>query len=469
MLPKNLKFGSKVESASARSYRSNIAPQNGTGVYNLGDTIIVNVPTRNNLCLVPTESYLKFDARVTSGGAGNVVRWDSCGAHGLIQRIRIFHGSNLLQDIDNYGLLAKMMFDLQVPTDAGYGKFNVLSGTRNDLGLTLPTAAAAANAGTTTAQIDASIANALAPLSNAVVSAFQFNSGESLGTIASAGPVTNTYCLNLISLLGTLCSHNYLPLFAMTSAPLRMEIQLVDSGFKALAGSQAITSIGITNCEYIANFIELSDSAMSMVYSSLQGQPLQFVVPDYRNYQFASALQNAVTQVAMPIPAKFSSLKSLFITCRESGTINTATYFPYSSVTRTITDYTFRVGSQLMPTKAVNTIQEMFSEVLKASGSMSDLSYTPSIEKASYSLVASAVNNAGGSVHSGSFYIGLDLENYATAPKDTIFAGYNSNTDDIYAIMTFPAQGGAVQMRFDAFALFDEVLVFENGTAYSKF
>ena len=467
MLPKNLKFGSKVESASARSYRSNIAPQNGTGTYNLGDTIIVNVPTRNNLCLVPTESYLKFDARVTSAANGNVARWDSCGAHGLIQRIRIFHGSNLLQDIDNYGLLAKMMFDLQVPADASYGKYNVLSGTRNDLVTTNAVIATpdGADAGTTQ-----TLANALKVfLSGTSTSANQANSGESLGTIAQAAPVTNTYCLNLISLLGTLCSQNYLPLFAMTSAPLRMEIQLVDSGFKALAASSAVASIGITNCEYIANFIELSDNAMSMVYSSLQGQPLQFVVPDYRNYQFAAALQNAITQVAMPIPAKFSSLKSLFITCRESGNINTATFFPYSCVSRTITDYTFRVGSQLMPTKAVNTIQEMFAEVLKASGSMSDLSYQPSIEKASYGLVASVANNVGGSVHSGSFYIGLDLENYATAPKDTIFAGYNSNTDDIYAIMTFPAQGGVVNTRFDAFALFDEVLVFENGTAYSKF
>ena len=467
MLPKNLKYGSKVESASARSYRSNIAPQNGTGTYNLGDTIIVNVPTRNNLCLVPTESYLKFNATVTSGANGNVVRWDSCGAHGLIQRIRIFHGSNLLQDIDNYGLLAKMLFDLQVPGDATYGKYNVLTGTRNDLVTTNPAIATpdATDAGTTL-----TLAQALKVfLNGASTSTLQVNSGESLGTIGNGASVNNTYCLNLISLLGTLCSQNYLPLFAMTSAPLRMEIQLVDSGFKALNASAAITSIGITNCEYIANFIELSDSAMSMVYSSLQGQPLQFVVPDYRNYQFASALQNAITQVAMPIPAKFSSLKSLFITCRESGNINTATFFPYSCVTRTITDYTFRVGSQLMPTKAVNTIQEMFSEVLKASGSMSDLSYQPSIEKASYSLVASVANNAGGSVHSGSFYIGLDLENYATAPKDTIFAGYNSNTDDIYAIMTFPAQGGVVNTRFDAFALFDEVIVFENGTAYVRF
>ena len=43
MLPKNLRYGSKVESASAKSYRSNIAPMNGTGTYGLNDTIIINI------------------------------------------------------------------------------------------------------------------------------------------------------------------------------------------------------------------------------------------------------------------------------------------------------------------------------------------------------------------------------------------------------------------------------------------
>ena len=120
MLPKTLKYGSKIESAYARSMRSNIQPQNGTSGYNLGDTIIVNIPTRNNLVLVPSESYLKFNVAITNGTASNAFRWDSCGAHGLIQRVRVFHGSNLIQDIDNYGMLAKMLFDLQMPTDATY-------------------------------------------------------------------------------------------------------------------------------------------------------------------------------------------------------------------------------------------------------------------------------------------------------------------------------------------------------------
>ena len=106
MLPKTLKYQSKVESAMAQSYRTNIAPQNGTGPYPLGSNIIINIPTANNLVLATTESYLKFGLNLTASNA-NVFRLDSCGAHGLIQRIRIFHGSNPLQDIDNYVLMAK--------------------------------------------------------------------------------------------------------------------------------------------------------------------------------------------------------------------------------------------------------------------------------------------------------------------------------------------------------------------------
>ena len=139
MLPKNLKYGQKVESAPSRSTRVNIAPQNGTNGYSAtaGDTIIINIPTRNNLCLVSSESYLKFAATITSGANNNICRWDSCGSHNLIQRIRVFSGSNLLEDIDQYSVLASILFNHQVPTDSAYGKYNILAGTRNDLITTL--------------------------------------------------------------------------------------------------------------------------------------------------------------------------------------------------------------------------------------------------------------------------------------------------------------------------------------------
>ena len=115
----------------------------------------------------------------------------------------------------------------------------------------------------------------------------------------------------------------------------------------------------------------------------------------------------------------------------------------------------------------------MFAEAVKALGTIADLHYQPSIDKISYSLEAPAASNDSAtsvsSINSGSFVIGLDLENYSAAPKDTIFAGYNSNTDDIFLVMNFAAQAGAVVTRFDTYANFDSVLVCENNSAYIKF
>ena len=84
------------------------------------------------------------------------------------------------------------------------------------------------------------------------------------------------------------------------------------------------------------------------------------------------------------------------------------------------------------------------------------------------SVVADDVVGAGPCT-SGSFYIGIDLENYVGSDKTNVYSGWNSNTDDIYAIMNFKANAGASVVRFDAFAMFDCCLVFKNGTAYCRY
>ena len=477
MLPKNLAYGSKVESASARSYRTNIQPQNGTGNYNAGDTIIINIPTRNNLVYVPSESYLKFKYEVTAGADCNYARFDSCGAHGIIQRIRVFHGSNLLSDIDNYGLLSKLLFDIQVPTDSFYGKYNILAGTRNDLTVTLPAIVKA--------DIDLTTDATLKFKGGFTLPVNQTNSGSRMNAsavISNGNAVSQTFCLNLITLAGALCKDKYFPLFACTSAPLRVEIQLVSSCQAAMNIAAACT-FKVSNCEYIAQMIELSDNAMNIIRESQNGQPLQFVNPDYRNYQYNFALPHVTsTQVTMPIPAKFSSLKSLFVTIRDPAMNGTVTYFPYSCNAFKISQYFFRIGAQVMPSKVPDTLPEMFAEVVKAIGSMSDLNHQPSIDYTSYSQDVPTANSGDASVayttafyqqspvSSGSFYVGLDLENYANADKSAIFSGWNSNTDDIYFIPTFGDNNPAIAAaRFDSFALFDTVLVFENGTCFVKY
>lgn len=470
MLPKNLKFGSKVESSSARAYKSNIQPV-GASSYGLGEVCTFQIPTRNNLVLVPSESYLKFNFKVTNGGAINVLRLDSCGIAGVINNIKIYHGSNLLEMTNEYGLLSKIAMDIFAPTDACYGKYNVMAGTRNDLvtNLTDTVGAAAINADLAST---VTLANALRTYLGATTKpALQINSGELISNALAANAVSTdtTYCISLISILGTLCPHQYFPLFACSSAPVRIEITFHDSIYKMMSASQAVASVQVSNIEYVGSFIELSDNAMQMVNSSLMGQPLQFCTQAYRNYQTTVPLTNGViTQANFPISAKFSSLKSLFLTIRSGAAINAATYFPYSCNTHSLTDYSFRVGSQIMPSKPVNSYQECFAELLKAAGSFSDINHQPSIEKFTYTAAVPVANSALGNSNSNSFIIGLDMETYSNANKDSIFSGFNSLTDDIYATLNFQDGLGAVG-RFDAFALFDQVVVFENGTCYVKF
>ena len=80
----------------------------------------------------------------------------------------------------------------------------------------------------------------------------------------------------------------------------------------------------------------------------------------------------------------------------------------------------------------------MFAEVCKAIASISDLNHHPSIELSSYATDNSMENSAANygdvsvalgtavmsssAIYSGSFYVYLDLENYANSDKSQIFA-----------------------------------------------
>ena len=463
MIPRNLQYNSKIDSAAAMSYKSNIAPQNGTGPYSAGNTITFNIPTRANLVTAMTENFSKFDCTFSTVTASNYLRWDSCGAHGLIQKIKVRHGSNLLQEIDDYGLFAKMFFDIQVQTPSAYGKYNILAGTRNDLAV------------------------------NATSQALQVNSGARLNGLAQVAATTAfptyTYCLNLISLCGTLCT-KYFPLFECTSAPLTLEITLVNFATAAACSQQADTTFSLTNVEYVANMIELGDSAMEIIRANNNGRPSQFVFNDFKMFPYSAAIAASATSHAVPIAAKYASVKSIFVAIRDASKTAAATYFPYSSNSFNMSDYTFRIGPKTVPPKAPSTYPEMFSEVVKAVGSMSDMTYSPSIEFNSYSsgfqkgLAAYAANGAAGNliptasdetattiglVGSGSFYVGLDLENYVNASnKDQFYAGYNTNTDDIYFMPNYLGIYGGATIKYSSFVNIDSLLVFENGTVYAN-
>ena len=473
MLPKNLKYQNKVESASANAYSTNVSPQNGQ-TYSDGQTIIINIPTRQNLCLIGSESTLKFSLTVKPSSDANFVRLDRGGANGVIQRLRLYSGSNLLEDIDNYSLLMANLISLQKSNGSVRGKYNISNGTRIEdmvVGNCKLNGAGFVNNNTDSTIVGRSY---IAPGGERL---FTGTAENEVVATAGLGSAPRAYSISLLSILGTLGSQ-YVPLFAMAgSGPLRLELQLVDNANKFCCSDKTLTSFQLTNVEYIASFLELSDSSMQTINNSLGGQPLQYVIPSFRNYVHTNNIVAGVTtQINAPCPAKFSSLKSLFSTIRKVGNIGAATFFPHSSCTYGLSSYNLRVGSKIIPAKAPSTVSEFFVEACKAIGSVSDINHCPTMSMYSYNVKADTANIETHLLYSNTsmsknFIIGADLEVYANADKDSIFSGYNSLNDDIFIQMMFDgtAAGADVAARFDFFALYDSLLICENQTAYVKF
>tara|TARA_R110000851_G_scaffold38124_2_gene98026 strand:+ start:2829 stop:4127 length:1299 start_codon:yes stop_codon:yes gene_type:complete len=426
-LPKQALYGNKIQSSYARNYQSKIAPQNGRD-YSLGETIIINVPTASNIVMSGADTLIKFKINARNATAGPLIAaLDRGGAAGVIQRLRVFHGSSLLSDMDNYGNLVASLMSLQNDPMALITKFQVLQGTDLQRGVSMNAAAGA------TKSIEFSF-----PL------------------------------LSILSL-----TQNYVPLFGMTGSPMRIEIQLVNTIPQFMVSTGVYSADPalktVTDVELIGNFMEMNDNAMNIIKSA-SGDVVQWSVSDFKNYASNAVLSGASdTQLSIPIPAKFNSLKSLLHTYREHSS-GDATFYPHESCRFALKEYTTRIGSQVLPSTAPNSVAEFYAELLRSVGSVGDLNSQCSIDSDSYDAARPEAFTAL-TILSKSFFTGMDLESYSNSDIHSIYQGLNTSTHDIFFQPTFgpqtEADGTAVNrnLRVDTYAMFDALILLENGVA----
>jgi hypothetical protein len=427
----------------------------------MGSTVILNIPTGRNLVMVGSESYLKYRLVTKAGIATtNYVRLDSAGAHGIIQRLRSFHGGKIIEDLDNYHLLASKLLALQQSSDSARGKLNIMCGLSNAMCVDATKLEAYDNA-----------------VGDRISGANALTTGAWAVTAIGAAVTSPTYCVPLISLFGSL-SNQYIPLFAMTSSNVRIELQLVSDILKCVNSQTALSTTAadhyIENVEFVASYIELSDSAIDTIMQSLQGQPLQFVATQYRNYIDTKTLANASTSVVCAVPAKFSSLKSLLCVMRDKAD-GAITFFSQASTHFNLSEYRVRIGGELLPAKAPATTGEFFIELVKAFASISDVNHEPQISSYTFSNDSISIPSdetaaaIGPNTKSNNFMLGFDCEVYANADKDSIFAGMNTVNKDIYWQLTHAANASAPIVRYDFYAMYDAVFVCENGNMDVRF
>jgi hypothetical protein len=442
-LPSKLLYNNKINASYARNFNSVIQAQN-TQNYGLGQTAIFNIPCMRNQVLSGADTMLSLRLRTRNGGTINNGCLNKGGIASAIQRLRIFSGSQLLCDIDNYGTLISLLTPWQSSLEHVRGKLQLLQGTGYGRGLQIMTALA-----------------------------------------ANADNVDYDFAFPLLSILSL--TDNYVPLWAMASnGPLRVEVQFVDALTKFIGATTAITnhSDGVntvfSDCKLIANFVELSDSAMAIIENSLEGKPVQWVCQSYANYVFSTTLQNAVTQVSIPIPAKYNSLKALYMVMRTSdASAGALASYADNFLRFGMTQYTTRIGSRVIPAEPPNTIPQFVAEMERALGSassrISPSSYTyDGVRTTGTVTPLQSIGTLAGEVitlpiPTGSFAVGIETESYSSAPMGSVYQGLNTSTDDIFWQGTFAAQGAATVVRFDAYASYDQLITIDNGVVQVQY
>lgn len=459
-------YGICSPAMGSRPYISSIQPIGGQQ-YGPSDVLIFNIPTNRNTCLSSHDSYLKFTATVTNGATlQSWTRLSKSGANGFIQRLRLFHGSTLLEDVDNYNNLLAMLNTHQRSGDDVSYKGSITEGFEESCAVT----------------VGPYNINGLrgARLSNPTYLAGDTAPNGAL--VGGAVTAPKTFCLSLVSILGTL-TDKYLPLFACSGSPLRLELQMVSSAQMVVVSPAAVSTFTITNAEFVGSFIELSDQALSVIQQSQMGGPLTMAVNRYANLVYMATLNTVPTNVASPVPFQYSSLQAILCSIRQYAT-GAPTYDAFGSHNHNINEWYFQMGSESIPSKHVGSSTSggadhtsMFMSYCSALGSPADINYTPLVSLYTFDTLVyppsstelpNAVTNNLTSI-SGSFGIAMEFSSFPSADQDRIFSGRNTTTETIYNNILFNAQDVARTVRLDYYALHNSVLIFDNGMASIRF
>lgn len=427
-LPKNLLFENKINVAYAKNFNSVLQPQN-TSNYGLGQTAIINIPAMSNTAMSGADSLLSLKLKVRAPTIGTTSYLNRCGVASCVQRLRLFAGSQLLCDIDNYGQLQSLLTTYQSSRDDVRGKSKILQGTDEQRGLRI------------------------------------FN--------ATGGADTDfekEFAFPLMSVLSM--TDNYVPLWALSSiGSLRLELQFVSNTQKFIGSNYADITNGpdgansiFTDVKFIANMVEMSDEAMGIIQNSLHGSPVEWVCQSYSNYVYNSTLGTGTTNVSIPVASKFNSLKALYTSIRENPD-GGANLFADDSPNFSLAEYSTRIGAKVIPAEKPNTIPQYLAEAERALGCVSNR-HTP------HSYTMEQIENATSSdlTRSSAFMVGQETESYSnTDVGGRVYQGLNTSSDDVFIQLTFGGQGGNTAVRFDTYACYDQLIVIDNGAVSVQF
>jgi hypothetical protein len=329
----------------------------------------------------------------------------------IFSRLELYHGSNLLEQIHEYELLVNLWHDI-CGNSAAFGSMgNLLEGQ---------------SAGTPNPR-----------------------TGEA---IAGDKAIRVFYIPLLSGIIGVLQS-KYIPTGDMTAGDLRLELTLAPSAY-GVVGVVAASNYEVNDVEMMLEYTDIASDAARMVSQSIFGGYM-ISFDSFANY--ASALEAKASNMNVLIPARYSSLKTLFTIVRDYDNLSDYTKKSLSAMLNLFGEtgqWYYSIGGNNIPSTPVKTSIEVAAELCKALHAFGAQSHTSLITQTTWIAAE------------GTYLVATDLESQPHKSKLSE-SGINTLSTNTYVIGQFPDQ--AKNCRIHSFCHYDGIVVVQGGLASVKF
>ena len=436
----NLLYTVKPSAVRGRQYRASI-PASTSNVANCGTTSIFYVPARSSCFLDGKQTALQFTIKNTSSN-NLAMKTDGFGSS-VIARVDIFHGSNLLESISNYNVLASLIYDANLDPAQKVALSGLYGGGNS---VTVPRTGA---------------------------------------TITSTSTVVAQLTVT-IPLLSSICGvglDKYLPLGLADD--IRIEVTWADeiSGMVS-AASTADTYITGTAAWFIqspsvlATIIELDAQGIALVNSVAppSGETILHGT-SYRSYNSNMPTNASGGGFSTLVPARFASLQAILLAPRISSvTIAKEQHSISNRINPNISDYSWRLGGAQIPSRNVvlinSTTTGAYSEALyeflkcfpNSTGNCLRSDYYNAAKTAN---AQTGVSAPGDGASTSAFCIGQELCMFS-GKSDVLLCGVNTLSSNLFWEANISSNGND-SMILNFFAQYDALFVISDGLLSVRF
>lgn len=432
-LPIEMDYRLPASLPASKNFEIRLQPINSQS-FKAGNLIQIDVPCgRAAQFIDPTSTYLRFKATYTGGTVDTNTSRLMGSAYSYLLKQEVYgNNSVLLESINELGILANMMCNLQL-NDADK------RGLSSGMGFAFDTGAYSSSA-------------TAGHLINKTTDAAGVIDGQ-----------TFDYCIPIMGILGSGTSKMF-PIGEIYSLRIEWVVDSFTNFTRAFSGTN-VTDCVISDVEFVANVIELSPEANALIQAQ-NPEKIRIRSQTYRQTSNQLAGQASGTQDLL-VGIRVSSLKSIFMSCSNSGTGQCAEG-KYASINPNLGQGScYIIGGQNYPQRSLSPSQrpgDAFFETQKAIGALSFSTFNGCISKVGYNVASTAVGQcqaynataANVLTRPNQFYLGIDVE--TVQRKENLLSGINVNSSPFFFRCQIDSQLANLSHTLNFFAYYDVIL-----------